>query len=131
MIQRKALNRSDLIKAYTPLIKDRLLESIHLKENHIPLELKVVSTNTILSFYMVEGGEFRVYIWKGSVVRYQGEISRSEIEDSSGIQRALDRFMAFQNREGLRELSYLLGGVIGCWVWMKRGIVVSAGDCIG
>jgi len=113
MMQRKALNRSDLINAYTPLIRDRLLESVEVQGDHIPLELRVESSNTILSFYRVEGGEFWVYIWVGTVIRWQQVIFLPEIEDGSGLKRALVRFMDFQNREGLRELSYMVeSGVI-------------------
>lgn len=113
MMQRKALNRSDLIGAYTSVIRDRLLESLVVQSNHIPLELRVNSTNTILSFYRVEGGEFWVYIWVGTVIRWQQVMFLSEIEDGSGLKRALVRFMDLQNREGLRELSCMVeSGVI-------------------
>lgn len=113
MTERKALKRSDLVDAYIPMIRDMLLGSLHVKGDHIPLELKVESTNTILSFYRVEGGEFWVYIWVGTVIRWQQVMFLSEIEDGSGLKRALVRFMDPQSREGLRELSCMVeSGVI-------------------
>lgn len=112
MMSKKVLSRAQLEVVYTDLFRDKALSQLKSNKDFTLMELRVESTDTVLSLYRTDQGEFSVYIWAHNSIKYHDIIFLCEIEDGSGIKRAMHRFMDFQNREGLRELSYMMGGVV-------------------